>query len=261
MTGALNMGSKQITALADGSAAAHAATLSQIQNAAHVYATTAGAANVQTAAFTPTVAAYAAGQTFVIKIGAGLTNTAATTLNVDGRGAKNVFLNGAALAGGELVAGEIYVVVYDGTQLQIVGAGGGAAFTVRSAELVTASAPDDTPTEMEWNSVLWDYDNMWASGNKERLTGPVAGIYGFSLQIGWAADATGYRSAVVYDDADTIIGTDIVIPGAATVCYNHVVGQVNLAAADYITATVQQDSGGVLAITYPRFDMWLIRKL
>lgn len=49
------------------------------------------------------------------------TNTGATTLNVNSLGAKNVFLNNAALVGGELTQNVPVLVHYDGTQFQIVG--------------------------------------------------------------------------------------------------------------------------------------------
>lgn len=56
------------------------------------------------------------------------TNTAATTINItpsggSALGAKNIFLNGVALVGGELRAGVPTGIVYDGTQFNIIGAG------------------------------------------------------------------------------------------------------------------------------------------
>jgi hypothetical protein len=64
------------------------------------------------------VTAYAQGDLYTFK--AGGTNTGATTLNVDALGAKNVFANGAACVGGEIINGEIYTVVYDGTQFRLL---------------------------------------------------------------------------------------------------------------------------------------------
>jgi hypothetical protein len=49
------------------------------------------------------------------------TNDAASTLNVGATGVKNIYLNGAALVGGELVSGNIYTFIYDGTQYQLSG--------------------------------------------------------------------------------------------------------------------------------------------
>jgi hypothetical protein len=62
---------------------------------------------------------YASGQLYLLI--PAVTNTGATTLNVSGLGAKNVFINGAACAGGELVAGVPLLVEYDGTQFNAIG--------------------------------------------------------------------------------------------------------------------------------------------
>jgi hypothetical protein len=49
-----------------------------------------------------------------------VTNTGATTLNVDTLGAKNVFNKGVALLGGELQQGQIVLLKYDGTQWNVL---------------------------------------------------------------------------------------------------------------------------------------------
>ena len=48
------------------------------------------------------------------------TNTGAATLNVDGIGAKSIFANGAALAGGEIISGVPILVAYNGTQFDLI---------------------------------------------------------------------------------------------------------------------------------------------
>jgi hypothetical protein len=64
--------------------------------------------------------AYVAGQEVTLKLGG--TNAGATTLNLDGVGATAVKKTaGAALAGGELVSGDIAKFIYDGTNFQLVG--------------------------------------------------------------------------------------------------------------------------------------------
>jgi hypothetical protein len=80
--------------------------------------TSGGSANAQTLAYTSAPAAYVQGQCFGFI--AGLTNTGAATLNVSGLGAKNVYMDGAALTGGEIQAGSVVEVIYDGTQFQIM---------------------------------------------------------------------------------------------------------------------------------------------
>lgn len=81
--------------------------------------TTGGSANAQTIAFTGrTVQSLVRGQTYSFI--AGFSNTGATTLKVDSLTATAIRYQNAALTGGEIVAGQTYQVVYDGTAYQIV---------------------------------------------------------------------------------------------------------------------------------------------
>lgn len=80
--------------------------------------TSGGSANAQTLTYTSAVAALVQGQKYSFI--AGFTNTGATTLAVSGLTAKAVRLANAALTGGEIVSGQTYVVMYDGTAYQLV---------------------------------------------------------------------------------------------------------------------------------------------
>ena len=63
-------------------------------------------------------AGYFAGMT--VKILIDTTNTGATTLNLNALGAKNIYKNvNVALAAGDLVAGAVVTMIYDGTNFQI----------------------------------------------------------------------------------------------------------------------------------------------
>lgn len=80
--------------------------------------------NTITATGAAALAAYATNQIFTLV--PANTNTGATTLNITpsggaALGAKNVFANGAACAGGELVQNVPVIVLYDGTQFNIIG--------------------------------------------------------------------------------------------------------------------------------------------
>lgn len=67
----------------------------------------------------PPYTAYTAGMT--LSFVAVNTNTGAVTISVDGLGAKNIYIGSAtALSGGELVAGQIIQVEYDGTRFQLI---------------------------------------------------------------------------------------------------------------------------------------------
>ncbi len=68
-------------------------------------------------------AAYTTGEKFVVIFTNA--NTTASTLNRNGLGAKAIKKNGAgALSSGDLIAGAAYLLVYDGTNYQVVGAVG-----------------------------------------------------------------------------------------------------------------------------------------
>jgi len=81
-----------------------------------------GSANAQTLAYAVAPTAYVTGDHYAFIVGGGLTPTGATTLSVNGLGAKNVVIGASALVGGEMQAGQVALVYYDGTSFQLIGA-------------------------------------------------------------------------------------------------------------------------------------------
>ena len=81
---------------------------------------TTGSANAYVLTPTPAITAYATGQVFWGI--ANFTNTGACTLNVSGIGAKSIKkINGTAdPASGDITNGQVFCVVYDGTNLQLI---------------------------------------------------------------------------------------------------------------------------------------------
>ena len=100
--------------------------------------TAGGTANAITVTSNSPIASYATGQ--IIGFKAAATNSAATTLNVNGIGAKAIRKNtqtvDAALSGGEIISGGIYTCVYD-TALN-AGAGGWLLTQPSLADIYTA---------------------------------------------------------------------------------------------------------------------------
>ena len=100
-----------------------AAFMNDVDTATYAYLT--GVAGTDTITATgPKNAALAAG--LLLRFTPAGTNTGATTLNVtpsgsSALGAKNVFCNGAACVGGEIVSGVPCEVMYDGTQFNLLG--------------------------------------------------------------------------------------------------------------------------------------------
>ena len=119
-TGNIPMGGNKLTGLGAGTAATDAANLTQVQTTAAKLLTVSGTDTI-TASGSPTVAAYTAGAMYYFSPAA--TNTGAATINIDTLGAKSITKNGStALAAGDLTSGKVAVVVYDGTQFQLVNA-------------------------------------------------------------------------------------------------------------------------------------------
>lgn len=82
------------------------------------YGITAGSANAYTLTVTPTPTAYATGQ--LVGFQASFTNTGNATLNINGLGAKNIFLGSTGLFAGAIATNAYFGAVYDGTQFDIV---------------------------------------------------------------------------------------------------------------------------------------------
>jgi hypothetical protein len=76
-----------------------------------------------TGSLTPAIAAYAAGNLFSFV--AANTNTGATTINLNSLGAKSITKFGStALAAGDIVSGQLYLIEYDGTRFQLINPSG-----------------------------------------------------------------------------------------------------------------------------------------
>jgi hypothetical protein len=100
--------------VAAGTASKHAATVGQVQSGLSSYAVDTGSANTYVVALSPALSAYTDG--VKVRFRAFTANTGASTLNVNGLGAKTL-VGGAhsALAGGEIVAGGYCEAEYNST--------------------------------------------------------------------------------------------------------------------------------------------------
>lgn len=112
-----------------------------VQSGSYNYAADSGSANALVVALTPAPPAYTAGLTVEVKVNT--TNTGATTVNVNGLGAKTVQFNGAALTAGQLVAGQIYCLIYDGTNFQL---------QTSAAPVITASSFSASAGYIQWSN-------------------------------------------------------------------------------------------------------------
>jgi len=126
-------------------------------------------------------AAYAAGQAIWVKVANG--NTGTTTININSLGAVSVTKNGmTGLASGDLAAGGMYLLMYDGTefQVQLGGSGGGSASPVTARAFNTAAygSVGTSWTLMTFDSNDYDTSSIHStSSSTGRFVAPALGKY------------------------------------------------------------------------------------
>lgn len=148
ITANLPMSGYRHTGVSNGAARDDYAALGQVQDSASQWAGTAGGtANAITLTLTPSISAYAAGQSFTYKSGASA-NTTAMTVAVSGQAAKAIQKNGAAVASGDHPANMWFRITYDGAAFQLEQiAPISAAVTTAIALKASATSPTlTTPT-------------------------------------------------------------------------------------------------------------------
>lgn len=116
LTADLGMSNNKLTALANGTAVNHAATLGQVQtNVPCVLTGVAGTTTAYTATLPYSTTGFTAGQWVVFVPHS--TNTGAATLTINGGTAKDLKKrDGTAVAAGYFVAGQAYVLIWSGTE-------------------------------------------------------------------------------------------------------------------------------------------------
>lgn len=164
-TANLPMGGFRHTGVGDATARNQYGTVGKLQDSGHTYAADSGAADAYVIAPSPAITAYAAGQQFIMK--AANTNTGASTVNVNGLGAKSIVnANNEALSRNEIVSGRTYILTYDGTAFQL------------TSPKVSAKK----------NIVLNGDFQVWPEGTS--FTGPANGDY-TAAQWAWGQTGTG----------------------------------------------------------------------
>lgn len=169
------------------------------------------------------------------------TNTGATTINITpsggaAGGAKNIFLNGSALTGGELIAGLVYGLIYDGTQFSLIGPYVSGKVTAHAAAYQwTAWDPSDVagsdtnaPATAAATSTAVDYVTMANSSGTVTFTVVKPGKYLFNV--------FGHNEGA---NAQTgLLRVQITVAGTATL---YAVSPINLVAS--VSVTVSNQSG------------------
>ncbi len=190
-TANLPMGGYKHTNVASAAARTEYATSGQVQDGVlHALTGVGGTADAITATAPVSMAAYATGQRFSFVVGT--TNTASATINVNAIAAKTIKKNGTQdLGAGDLLAGSVAEIYYDGADFQLVSRQCGApAFSAyRSGSTQTVAS--GTMTLAQLQSEEFDTDSCFDSATNYRFTPLVAGYYRFDGQI------TGYANGSI----------------------------------------------------------------
>jgi hypothetical protein len=206
--------------------------------------TSGGSANAQTITLSPAITAYAAGQQFAFL--AGNTNTGACTLNVNGLGTKNIYSNGAACVGGEIVAARIYEVAYDGTQFQLLGADNGQLVAFRAHRDTSVQAIANGATNsIQFNAESYDYGTNFASAT---FVAPYDGIYHFSSSVQVSgASSTGAVSGYIVTNGGTEIARSTAANSSIGVSMN-LSGDIEIAAGVNVFVQLYNDTGATMNV-------------
>lgn len=138
----LPMGGYKHTNVAAASSRTDYARASQVMDGSLTWPTVGGTGDAITLAHSPAQTAYTTGM--VIRFKAGAANTGAVTVNADSLGAKSLKTAAkVALASGDLVLGQVYTAVYDGTDFLLREAATSEAFSITGLTAETAPATDD----------------------------------------------------------------------------------------------------------------------
>lgn len=117
-----------------------------VSTAAGVPSGTASGTDTYTATIA-NVAAYNTNSAFVIKFTNA--NTGASTLNINGLGAINLYKSvNSPLSGGDIKAGQEFIVVYDGANFQVIGLASSQAY-------IQNTAPSGSGTASVPNGAIW----------------------------------------------------------------------------------------------------------
>lgn len=185
VTADLPMATYKHTGVGNAAARDSYSAAGQVQDGGLKAVNDSGAADAYVLTLSPAITAYAAYQHFRFK--AANANTGASTINVNGVGAKNITdTDTNALIGGEILANGYYEVVYDGTQFQLLNPEKATIGTGKQTIWIPAVAMIATTTNGAASAVteLATNDVMVGSYNFDASTEEYA-QFGVAMPKGW----------------------------------------------------------------------------
>ncbi len=146
-------------------------------------------------------------------------NSGASTLNVNGLGAVNIYMNGATISSGQICAGCVYDAFYDGTNFQLKGGGGGAA-SLSAAHIFVGNVSNvATDVALSGDGTLSSSGSLTVTKiNGTSLAGLATGILKNTTGTGVpsiASAGTDYQSPITFGTGvQTALGVNIGSAGA-----------------------------------------------
>ena len=241
-TANIPMGGYKLTNVSSATARTEYPTSGQVQDGALLSLTSVGGtANAITATAAVSMSAYATGQRFAFIVGT--TNTGAATLNLNSIGAKTIKKNATQdVSAGDLLAGTVADVYYDGTNFQLLSSRSFVEPTFsayRSGSTQTVAYGTSTIAQMQ--SEEFDSDSGYDTGTY-RFTAPVAGYYKFEGQI------TGYASGSITAIGATIRkNTTVLRTAASNLNFNATSSSITISAIIPLAATDYVDLFGLVS--------------
>lgn len=185
------------------------------------YVADTGVADAYVLTMVPAITAYKTGQIFSFK--AANTNTTTSTLNINGLGVKTIKkgIGSTNLSAGDITTGQIVVVIYDGTNFQMISLNGnavslvGGAYPAGSGSLITGVLPYAEAQIFTGNGT-WTKPTG-ATRVEVLIIGAGAGGGAGSRGTTAGGGGGGGGGAIVYKayDASSLSATEAVVIGAA----------------------------------------------
>lgn len=203
---AIPFNDQRLTGLGAPTARTDAMRLDKVQDSTSVYGGTSTGTDTIAITLSPAITAYVAGQRFHFL--AGGTNTGAATVNANTVGAKNLRKGPAgsvALAAGDITAGGMYDVEYDGTNMQLLNPGLGRNVSVYAATLLDDADAATARTTLGLGTI-----STQAASAVAITGGSVTGITDITVADGGTGSST---AAGARTNLGAVL-TDAVFPGA-----------------------------------------------
>jgi hypothetical protein len=207
--------------------------LNLLDNAYSVFTITASGTDSYSGTLSPAITSYGATHVYAVKFTNA--NTGASTINLNSLGAKSIVKNGSsALVAGDIAAGQIILLAYDGTNLQVIGRPGLGGTTGSADNAILRADGTGGSTVQASDLFIDDFGNMDIPG----ASGTISGLSQIRCEIGVSNNSTGTTQVLrIFHHGQLIAGTGPVMQFAArTSTGNDEVGATIEAASTDATA-------------------------